>query len=72
MEHKLFLLKIAVWPILVSMATDHFFSNLFYCVGIFAIIYTAIIPKYKRTKKYKQWVADGCKPEDRYKWEDVQ
>lgn len=76
MDNHLAFIKIIVWPILMNALTDFTVDKglaaLFYCAATFAVIYTTIIPKYKRNKKHKQWVKDGCKAEDRYKWEDVQ
>ena len=76
MENKFLILKIVVWPLLgaifADMTIDKAFVIAFYSVATVGVIYTVIIPKYKRDKKHKQWVKGGCKKEDRYKWEDVQ
>ncbi len=57
---------------LSDIRMDVFFASMFYTIATFAVIYTAVIPRYKRNKKYKQWVKDGCKKEERYEWMDSQ
>ena len=76
METKIILIKLFIWPFIVTIFSElpitAPFAIFFYLIASFGVIYTVIIPKYKRDKKHKQWVKDGCKKEDRYKWEDVQ
>ncbi len=76
MELKLLFIKLitcsAIGAIAYELTTLQFFGSLFYILAAIGVLYTVIIPKYKRDKKYKQWVKNGMKKEDRYKWEDIQ
>ncbi len=71
----LIILKIGIFMALGSAVQQLLvepFAIMCYCTITFSVIYTVVVPYYKRKKKHKQWEKDGMKKEDRYKWEDVQ
>ncbi len=71
----LIILKITLFVVLgsaVSTLPVEPFAIMCYCTITFGVIYTVVLPKYRRTKKYKEWVKKDCPKDERYKWEDVQ
>lgn len=71
METNMLFIKLIVLSAFTTLAVEPF-AIMCYCTITFGVVYTVIIPKYKRNKIHKQWVKEGMKKEDRYKWEDVQ
>lgn len=76
MEHHIIFLKLIIIPMLTAISVELIpvadFAIMFYCTATLGVIYTIILPYYRKKKSHKKWVKDGCKKEDRYKWEDIQ
>ncbi len=76
MEHNIILFKLIVMPTIASISMELMspvspFAIFFYCTATVGVVYTIIAPYYRKKKAYKQWVKDGCKKDDRYKWNDI-
>ncbi len=76
MEHHIILYKLIIIPVIGSISMELMnsvspFAILFYCTATIGVLYTIIAPYYRKRKAYKKWVKEGCKKDDRYKWNDI-